>query len=306
VYDIEVKGGSARISMGEKDFILAAVEIRRASELINRKTHIFIGGDSTASNYYPLETYEPNPGEFQTGWGQVFKQFVTDEVVVHNLAGGGTYAKSWYQMAFPGVIANAQPGDYFLIQEGINDRTYSSQDEMVQYLTYMIDECRAKGIIPVLITAIQSVKFWKNANGQEVGDYEAPEAGSLAGFMDKIRALAREKQVLFVDNGKICGQWYSVVGRTYVTQHYQIYNHATKTETDTLHLSYVGAKKIAEFITTDIARQIKEGIQDGNGNTFDGIKLNPITQYVVEHNNSAAQVVKTTVTAVKSVYKQYA
>jgi lysophospholipase L1-like esterase len=306
VYDIAILGGTARISMGEKDYVLAAVEIRRASELIKRKTHIFIGGDSTASNYYPLEIYEPNPGEFQTGWGQVFKQFVTDEVVVHNLAGGGTYAKSWYYMAFPGVIANAEPGDYFLIQEGVNDRTYSSQEEMVQYLTYMIDQCRAKGVIPVLITAIQSVKFWKNASGQEVAEYGVPEAGSLAGFMEKIRALAKEKQVLFVDNGKLCGEWYSVVGRTYVTQHYQIYNHTTNTETDTLHLSYVGAKKIAEFIATDIARQIEEGVQDGNGNTFEHIKLNPLTEYVVEHNNSSAEPVKTKVTAVKSVYKKYA
>lgn len=306
VYDIVVVGGTARITMGEKDYNLGALEIRRASELIKRKTHIFIGGDSTASNYYPLETYEPKPGEFQTGWGQVFKQYVTDDMVVHNLAGGGTYAKSWYQMAFPGVIANAQPGDYFLIQEGINDRTYSNPEEMVQYLTYMIDECRAKGIIPVLITAIQSVKFWKNSQGQEVGEYEIPEGGSLAAFANKIRTLAKDKQVLFVDTGKICGQWYSIVGRTFVTENYQIYNHSTNAATDTLHLSYVGAKKIAEIIATDIARQIQEGVKDIDGNTFEGIELNELTQYVVEHDNSLAQSVKTNVTAVKGVYKKYA
>ena len=306
VYDIVISGGTARISMGEKDYVLGALEIRRASDIIKRKTHIFIGGDSTASNYYPLEISEPNPGEFQTGWGQVFKQYVTDEMIVHNLAGGGTYAKSWYKMAFPGVIANGKPGDYFLIQEGINDRTYSNKDEMAQYLIYMIDACREKGIIPIVITAIQSVKFWKNENGEEVGEYEAPKGGSLADFMERIRALAKEKQVLFIDNGKICSEWYGKVGRTYVTQNYQIYNHTTKAATDTLHLCYKGAKKIAEFIATDMQRQKSEGIVDGNGCSFDGIELNELIQYTVEHGNALGKNVQTKVTAVKSVYKTYA
>lgn len=306
VYDIEVSGGTARISMGEKDYNLGALEIRRGSELIKRKKHIFIGGDSTASNYYPLEISEPNPGEFQTGWGQVFKQYVTDEMIVHNLAGGGTYAKSWYGMAFPGVIANGKPGDYFLIQEGTNDRTYSNKDEMAQYLTYMIDACRDKGIIPVLITAMQSAKFWKNENGEEIGEYEAPKGGSFETFMERIRALAKDKQVLFIDNGKICSEWYGKVGRTYVTQNYQIYNHITKAPTDTLHLCYKGAKKIAEFIATDMQRQKAEGTVDGNGCSFDGIELNELIQYTVEHSNALGEKVQTEVTAVKSVYKTYA
>jgi lysophospholipase L1-like esterase len=306
VYHIVISGGTARISMGEKDYILGALEIRRASDIIKRKTHIFIGGDSTASNYYPLEISEPNPGEFQTGWGQVFKQYVTDEMIVHNLAGGGTYAKSWYGMAFPGVIANGEPGDYFLIQEGINDRTYSNEGEMVEYLTYMIDACRAKAMIPVLITAIQCVKFWKNKNGQDVGEYEAPEGGSMAAFADKIRSLAKHKGVLFIDIGKLCSEWYAKVGRTYVTENYQIYNHTTKAATDTLHLSYMGAKKIAEFIATDMQRQKAEGSIDCKGCSFDGIQLNELTQYTIEHSNALGEKIQRAVTGVKSVYKKYA
>lgn len=306
VYDIEISGGTARLSMGEKDFNLGALEIRRSSELIKRKKHIFIGGDSTASNYYPLEISEPNPGEFQTGWGQVFKQYVTDEMIVHNLAGGGTYAKSWYEMAFAGVIANGKPGDYFLIQDGTNDRTYSNKEEMAQYLTYMIDACRDKGIIPVLITGIQSVKFWKNENGEEIGEYEAPKGGSFADFMERIRALAKEKGVLFIDNGKICSEWYGKVGRNYVAENYQIYNHTTKAITDGLHLCYKGAKQIAEFIATDMQRQKVEGIVDGNGCSFDGIELNELIEYTIEHSDALGKNVLTKVTAVKNVYKTYA
>jgi hypothetical protein len=68
----------------------------------------------------------------------------------------------------------------------------------------------------------------------------------------------------------------------------------------------VGAKKISEFIATDIARQIQEGAKDCNGNNFAGIKLNELAEYVVEHKNSAGENVKTNVTAVKSIYKKYA
>ena len=168
------------------------MEIRKTPEIISRRVHIYLGGDSTVSNYYPIEETEPQPGRFQTGWGQVFCQYVTEENAVTNLAGGGTYAKSWYETAFPGVIQNGQPGDYFLIQAGINDRSYSNEKEMVEYLTYMIDACREKGIIVILATAMQTPKFWKDKNGNELGEYGTPEGSGLASYMEAIRQLAAD------------------------------------------------------------------------------------------------------------------
>lgn len=304
--DVFVEGGTARIGMGEKDYGLAAVEIRRATALRERRVHVYIGGDSTASNYYPIEVAEPESGRYQTGWGQVFSQYVTDEVAVTNLAGGGTYAKSWYEMAFPGVIKNGQPGDYFIIQEGINDRSYSNKEEMVEYLTYMIDECREKGIIVVLVTTMQTPKFWKDANGNELGEFGKPEGSGLAAFMDAIRKLAADKGVFLADSGKITGEWYSVLGRTYVAQNYHIYNKDTGVEEDTLHLSYHGALNVAGVVATSLAEQQAAGAADAKGNTLDGLKFNPLGEYSAEHRNADGETVVSTTTRVTAIYERYA
>lgn len=304
--DVCVEGGTMRLSLSEKDFTLAAVEIRRTPEITERRVHIYLGGDSTVSNYYPIEESEPPAGRYQTGWGQVFAQYVTEENAVTNIAGGGTYAKSWYEMAFPGVIQNGQPGDYFILQAGINDRTYSSIDEMVQYLTYMIDQCQEKGIVVILATAMQSCKFWKDANGTELGEFGRPEGSGLAPFMDAIRKLAADKNVFLVDTGALTGEWYSVVGRSYVAQNYHIYNTQTGVEEDTLHLSYHGALKVAELIATDLAEKRAAGATDGQGNTLDGLSFHDQVTYEVTHKDADGNEVTTSVTAVQAVYKRYA
>lgn len=304
--DVRVDGGTMRLSLSEKDYSLAAVEIRKTPEITERRVHIYIGGDSTVSNYYPIETSEPNPGRYQTGWGQVFAQYVTGENAVTNLAGGGTYAKSWYEMAFPGVVQNGQPGDYFIIQAGINDRSYSNADEMVQYLTKMIDECREKGIIVILATTMQNCKFWKDASGNEVGEFGTPEGSGLAPYMNAIRKLAEDKKVFLVDTGKLTGEWYSVVGRTYVAQNYHLYNAQRGVEEDTLHLSYHGALKVAELIATSLAQQKADGAKDGQGNTLEGLSLNDMVTYDVVHKDSTGKEVTTSVTGVQAIYKRYA
>lgn len=304
--DVRVEGGTMRLSFSEKDFTLGAVEIRKTPEITKRRVHIYIGGDSTVSNYYPIETEEPEPGRFQTGWGQVFAQYVTEDTAVTDIAGGGTYAKSWYEMAFPGVVQNGQPGDFFLLQAGINDRTYSNIDEMVQYLNYMIDECQEKGITVILVTSMQSCKFWKDANGTELGEFGTPEGSGLAPFMEAIRKLAAERKVFLADSGKLTGEWYSVVGRTYVAQNYHIYNSQKGVEEDTLHLSYHGALKVAELIATCLAGQQAAGAADGQGHTLEGITFNEMITYDVKHKDSTGNEVITPVTAVKAVYKRYA
>ncbi len=305
--DVCVEGGVARISLGEKDLGLAAVEVRRATSLKTRRVHIYIGGDSTASNYYPIEEKEPDNGRYQTGWGQVFSQFVpADDIAVTNIAGGGTYAKSWYELAFPGVIKHGQPGDYFLIEEGINDRTYSNKEEMVLYLTKMIDECRKKDITPVLVTAMQTPKFWKKANGQEVGEFEVPEGSGLCAFADSIRELSADKNVFLADCAKISGEWYARIGRTYVEQNYHLYNRETGVKEDTLHLSYAGAKNVASIIATQLLKMKEAGIVDGVGNTLSGLKFNQPEDYTAEFTGEDGKTLTATDRRVKAVYKPYA
>jgi len=304
--DVKVTDGVIRVNLGEKDFDLAALEIRRSTTLRERKLHLYLAGDSTAAGYYPIETEEPENGRYQTGWGQMFGQFVTDEVAITNLGSGGTYAKSWYEIAFGGVLQNACPGDYFVIMEGINDQSYSNVDEMVTYLGMMIDQCREKDIIPVLCTAMQSAKFWKDDKGKELSEFECPLGSGKASFMVGIRKLAEEKQVFLVDVGDITSKQYGTLGRSYVAQNYHLYNAGTGVEEDTLHLSYAGAKNVAGIIATRLYELQESGNTDGRGQKITGIAFNPLCDEEIEYTDASGNKATYTTKRVSAVYKRYA
>lgn len=297
--DVVVEGGEARLSsIGDGN--MSYIEFRRVSQLIPRKTHIYIAGDSTIQTYYPrLDDVEFNAGMGQTGWGQLFHHYTTDEVIVDSLGAGGTYAKSWYEMYFKGIENNAQPGDYFIIQEGINDRTYSSTEEMKQYLTVMVDWCIENKVIPVLVTSQQTAKFWKSKDGAELGEFDKPEGSGLYPFAETIRELAKEKGVFLIDNAAMTGEWYSVVGKTYVEQTYHLYIAKTEKSVDSLHSSFQGSKKISELIATDIAARTEAKETDAYGNTLAGIKLNDIVSYEFEYKGTTGETNKVTINAVE-------
>ncbi len=298
--DIAVTGGEARFSM-IGDTSVSYIEFSRVPSIIERKPHIYIAGDSTVATYYPREftKQEPAAGTAQTGWGQLFSRYTTDDVIVDALGAGGTYAKSWYEMYFQGIINNARPGDYFIIQEGINDRTYSSVEEMKEYLSLMIDKCREMDVVPVLVTSQQTAKFWKKADGTDAGDFEAPEGSGLYPFAEGIRELAKEKKVFLIDNAAITSKWYSKVGREYVEKTYHLYDTKNDKSVDSLHSAYAGSKKISALIATEIGRKIEAKETDGLGNTLSGILLNPITEYEFSYINETGESVTEMITEIK-------
>ncbi|MCR5584780.1 MAG: hypothetical protein K6F63_05015, partial [Lachnospiraceae bacterium] len=283
--DALASNGTLRLSMGEKDYDPASLEIRRSSTLKARRTHLYLAGDSTCAAYYPLETAEPENGRYQTGWGQMLCHYVTAGTAITNLGSGGTCAKTWHDIAFSGVLGHAQPGDYFIIMHGINDQSYSSVDEMKSYLNSMIDECRAKGIIPVLCTPMQTAKFWRGDTGKDLGEFEAPLGGGKAAFMKGIREVAKEKDVFLIDVAAITSEQYGILGRTYVAHNYHLYIPASDKEEDTLHLSYAGAKNVASIIATELYKLQVSGTADGKGARITGLTFNPLDTEVITYTD---------------------
>jgi len=91
--DLPITGGKASLRM-ENTSEIAALEIYRISDTEKRKPHIFLIGDSTVCDYYPIKNYNPQPGTVRTGWGQLLGGFLDPNfVVVKNMAASGTYAR---------------------------------------------------------------------------------------------------------------------------------------------------------------------------------------------------------------------
>jgi hypothetical protein len=72
------------------NFTLSTLEVNKLSRHPETKRTIYIGGDSTVANYYPLDS------SIQAGWGQLFPQFVDSEIFqVRNMASGGQIARGF-------------------------------------------------------------------------------------------------------------------------------------------------------------------------------------------------------------------
>jgi lysophospholipase L1-like esterase len=304
--DALASDGTLRLSLGEKDFNPGSLEIRRSSTLKPRKPHLYLAGDSTCSAYYPLESAEPQSGRFQTGWGQVLCHYITDGTAITNLGSGGTCAKTWHDIAFGGVLHHSQPGDYFIIMHGINDQSYSSVEEMKQYLSSMIDECREKGVIPVLCTPMQTAKFWRSDKGKDLSEFEAPLGGGKAAFMKGIREVAKEKGTFLIDVAAITSEQYGILGRTYVAHNYHLYNTGSGKEEDTLHLSYAGAKNVASIIATELYRLQEAGTADSLGKRVTGLTFNSVRTETITYTDKDGNESEYKTERITGIYRPYA
>lgn len=131
------------------------------------------------------------------GWGFGFKQFLTGDVECTNTAANGRSSKSfitegrWQQ-------ALALKGDYYLIQFGHNDEPGKGPDRETdpattypQNLARFVDDVRAIGGQPVLVTPLTRRNFDKSGNGKL--------APNLKPYVAAMKRVAAEKRVPLVD-----------------------------------------------------------------------------------------------------------
>ncbi len=146
-----------------------------------RKIRIVLVGDSTVTD--------------TSGWGLGFKQLLTTRAECINTAANGRSSKSfihegrWKQ-------ALALKGDYYLIQFGHNDQHLKGPDRETdpnttyrQFMAQYVDEARAIGAHPVLVTCLTR-RQWDSAGRIN---------STLTPYVEAVKALAREKRVPLLD-----------------------------------------------------------------------------------------------------------
>jgi DNA sulfur modification protein DndE len=125
-----------------------------------KKVTIFLIGDSTMANK-PLDE---NP---ERGWGQLFPDYMTDEVEIQNHAVNGRSTKSFInEHRWDTVMSRLKPGDYVMIQFGHNDQKVEDSTRSApahtlykENLIRFVNDVRSKGANPVLITPVMRRKF---------------------------------------------------------------------------------------------------------------------------------------------------
>ena len=143
---------------------------------------VVLAGDSTVND--------------EGGWGTGFRASFGPEVQVVNLARNGRSSKSFRDEGSWAKAAREQP-NYVLIQFGHNDGPGKGADRETQpettYRANMeryVEDVRAMGATPVLVTSIVRRIF--EADGRLKRD-------SLVPYVEAVRKLAREENVLLID-----------------------------------------------------------------------------------------------------------
>jgi lysophospholipase L1-like esterase len=145
------------------------------------KITIVLAGDSTVTD--------------SAGWGKGFAACLSDDVKCTNLSRGGRSSKSFIREGLWKKCLDLKP-DYVLIQFGHNDqpghpgdRVTDPQTTYRQFMTQYVDDARAAGIKPVLVTSL-SRRQW-GADGKI--------HSTLVPYVEVVKQIAAEKRVPLID-----------------------------------------------------------------------------------------------------------
>jgi len=145
-----------------------------------RKIRVVLVGDSTVND--------------QGGWGAGFKELIDSQIECVNYAQNGRSSKSFIEEGH-WQKALAGRADYVLIQFGHNDmpgkgpaRETDPNTTYRDWMSRYVDDSRAVGAMPVLVTSMTRRNFRDGRVVTLLGDYA-----------QAVRDLAREKNVPLVD-----------------------------------------------------------------------------------------------------------
>jgi lysophospholipase L1-like esterase len=165
-----------------------------------RKVRIVLAGDSTVTD--------------NAGWGKGFARCLTDDVELINLSRGGRSSKSFIAEGSWKKALDLKP-DYVLIQFGHNDqpghgpdRETDPQTTYRQYMTQYVDEARAAGIKPVLVTSLSRRQWGPDG---KIHSTLQPNA-------DVVKQIATEKHVPLIDLHARSIELYEKLGREAVNE----------------------------------------------------------------------------------------
>ncbi|MDD4969512.1 MAG: GDSL-type esterase/lipase family protein [Paludibacter sp.] len=228
-------------------------------------------GDSTMEQKATDSISNPNG---QRGWSQMLTQFVINGAVINDRAKSGTSSKTFYEEKdsygnyrfWPTVKPQIKTGDYVLIQFGHNDEKdggwQSSQNGAVytgigtnpweQYTNYLkayVNEVRALGAIPILMTPIVR-NGWTGTSisASSAHNIGTDSIGRPIDYPAAMRKVATDMSCALVDHTLLTKAYCEQIGQSQTTS--LIYNVG-----DGTHLGIFGATTYARLAVKELIRQ---------------------------------------------------
>jgi pectinesterase len=207
-----------------------------AQEHPNSETVRFVlAGDSTVTD--------------DAGWGKGFAELCSENVECINLAASGRSSRSYRTEGRWQKCLDAKP-DYLLIQFGHNDqagkgpeRESAAADAFRDHLRAFIDESRAVGIEPVLITPLTRRTWTKDGS----------IASTLTEYAEATMIVAKEKKVPLIDLHSLSIRHCEQLGPTA----WRALEPMSGNGADHTHLNPEGGRAVAALVVTALREEIQ-------------------------------------------------
>lgn len=204
------------------------------------KIKIILVGDSTVTD--------------TAGWGAGFKQFLTDRAECENTAAGGRSSMSFMKEG-KWTKALALHGDYYLIQFGHNNEPgkpgrSTDMPTFISDMTRYVDEARAIGAKPILITPLTRRQWDKSGNGKI--------ASSLAPYADEVKKITVAKNVPLVDLHARSVEFCEQLGREKCLEFSPVKTVDGTNSVDHTHLKANGSVMFARLVIAELVKVAPE------------------------------------------------
>lgn len=246
------------------------------------KNTVWMLGDSIMADW-------PDARYPQEGWGEAFKNVVTENLVVKNRAISGYTAETCYKKIWSTNQARSDwnpvrdevcAGDYVIIaylhndycavaDPSKNNGLYQSTEYINEYRNYIetiADECAEKGAQIILVVPPNRGELTnfhnRPVNGVDVGDYSAvipaiaEERGLPCVNIHKWTLEEANKDEAFLDTIYLTKNYiYDLIEKGEFTEE-ALNNHSNsglaKNHNDHTHLSILGCKNVAEYVASQL------------------------------------------------------
>lgn len=219
-----------------------------------RYVRVLLAGDSTCADMKNVSSSS------YRGWGQVFQFFYDSRhVTVINFAKGGASTKTFREHGcWDALASEMKKGDIVLIQFGHNDENVkdgrgTTPDEYKQNLIGYVQEVRAAGADPVLMTPILRRRY--DAQGKAMrgggGNFNHLK------YSPKVFEVAHELKVPLIDGEQISEQWLDSMTPDTAKDYFVWFRSGAYLKypdgkTDDVHLNQKGAYEIASRFSEEL------------------------------------------------------
>ena len=199
-------------------------------------TTVVLVGDSTVETYAPDRTLR--------GWGQILQAWAKPGVVVRNHAVSGTSSKSFRDLGLWAKALQEKPA-YVFIQFGHNDigpapdRHTDPETTYRQNLLQYIDEARAAGAMPILVTPPVR-RVYKD--GKLVHERLRP-------YVEEMKAVGAEKHVPVIPLYDDSFAYYASLSQE------EAQRKVAPADGDPVHFNEAGASLLAADLLAQLSRE---------------------------------------------------